>query len=129
MELETRRKAKIEELRRLPGPAYLGSPYTDYPMGREAAFYDVTALAAKLADKGIRTFAPITMSHSIAKIGRLDAVDAEFWEWFDRPFVELCPSLIVACLPSWQESKGLSHEIATFLGNSRPVVYIDPQEI
>lgn len=108
---------------------YLATPYTHYKMGLEAAAYDAGVIAAKLLQKGFRVVSPIAHSHAIARVGRLDAVDAEFWEWADRGLVEKSDACIVATMDGWEESAGVNHEIATFMAAGKPVCYLDPESL
>lgn len=119
---------KLEDIRGLD-IYYLATPFTRYEMGLDAACYDATAIAAKLVDKGFRVFPPITAGHNMAKVGYLDPVDDELWTWYNRGFVEKADACIVACLPGWEESDGVAHEIATFLMAGKPVVYLDVESI
>lgn len=120
-------RMKLDDLR--GSLCYLATPYTHYKLGLEAAAYDAAEIAAKLMKRGLFIFAPIPHSHAIAKVGRLDKTDADFWEWADRPFVERSDALIVAMMEGWEDSRGVQHEVASFLIANKPVIYVEPDKL
>ena len=106
--------------------AYLATPYTNYPHGREAAFREASRVAAWLATKDIIVFCPIAHSHPLAATGLLPQADHDLWMKLDAPFVEKCDYLIVAQMDGWKESRGVRYEITSFLMADKPILYIEP---
>lgn len=78
---------------------YLATPYTNYVGGWWAAHIMACRLTALLIRAGI----PV-----------------------DEPMVRCASGLIVSTMESWEESKGIAHEIAQFLAQGKPVIYWDP---
>ena len=90
---------------------YLATPYTskDWTV-KENRFDKVNQVAAKLIAKGEIIFSPISMAHPIAKAGELPG-NWEFWDKFDRAYLECCYKLYVLTLKGWEESTGVQAEI------------------
>jgi Domain of unknown function (DUF1937) len=105
---------------------YLGSPYSKFAFGLEAAYRQVSEAAGLLIRAGVPVFCPIAHSHPIAKYGQLDPVNHELWVTVDAPLVRAAGGLIVLMLPGWTESRGLTHERSAFEATDRPVVYMYP---
>ncbi len=105
---------------------YLCSPYTNYPAGHDAAAHDAARISAKLMRLGLSVMSPIAHSHAVAQAGDLDKVDQGFWQRMDQPWVDVAEACIVVTLPGWDTSKGVAHEVASFLAAGKPVVYLDP---
>lgn len=106
--------------------AYLATPYTNYPAGREAAFREAARIAAWLATNDIIVFCPIAHSHPLSATGLLPETDHDLWMKLDAPFVEKCDYCIVAKMDGWQESRGVTYEIAEFTRTGKSIIYIDP---
>lgn len=105
---------------------YLATPYTNYINGWWAAHIMACRLTALLIRVGIPVYSPIAHTHPIADIGLLDRSDHEMWMKIDEPMVRCASGLIVSTMESWEESKGITHEIAQFLAQGKPVIYWDP---
>lgn len=114
------------DLKRIAGNGflYLATPYTNYPDGHQAAFDIACLIAADLMASGVNVLSPIAHSHPIAMQG-IDNVDHEFWMNVDRPFMDAARGLIVAKIPGWQVSRGVTEEIAHFVKSGKPIVYLD----
>ena len=108
--------------------AYLGTPYSKYRGGLDAAASEAARIAANLLKRGVIVYSPIAHSHAVAEAGTIDPVDHDLWVRADAPFVQAASALIVATMDGWQESRGLAHEIAAFTAAGKPVVYLDPEE-
>lgn len=104
---------------------YLGTPYSKYPTGLEAAFRDAAALAAKLLKMGIKVYSPIAHTHPIAQYGQIDPLDHSIWLPFDQAIMDKAGAMLVAKMPGWRESKGIAHEIGVFAQAEKPVFYLD----
>lgn len=119
-----------EKVRGLGGLWYLASPYShpDEDM-RERRFESVSRVAGILyKDYKITTFCPIAHTHPIevelVKMGG-EVNGYKFWLPWDYQFFPAMTGCIVACLPGWKESKGVSLEIPKMLGEDKPVFYLD----
>lgn len=105
---------------------YLGTPYTRYVGGIDAAYRDTCKLAANLLRAGIRAYSPIAETHGIARLGGLDALDHSIWLPHDEAMMLRCDALIVAHLPGWEESYGIAEEVKVFEAAGKPIFDLDP---
>ena len=108
-----------------PGFVYLGSPYSKYYAGHDAAAADVSIVAGRLMHLGLVVYAPIAHGHFISAHAELPQT-WEFWKKQCQPMIDAASSLVVATMEGWQDSVGLTHEIACFLAARKPVIYVDP---
>ena len=106
--------------------AYLGTPYTLFPRGIEAAFIEASKLAARLIQSGVNVYAPISHTHPIAVHGGIDPLDQQLWYDFDKAMMSKCDVLIVAHMDGWEQSTGIAHEVAFFAEQGRPIFDLDP---
>lgn len=119
--------AMSERVANLRGKAvYLASPYTKYPAGVDAAAHAATTIAAVLTRMGLSVYSPIVSGHAICRIADIDPLDQHMWQAIDAPWVAAAEACVVATLPGWDTSRGVAHEIASFLAAGKPVVYLDP---
>lgn len=105
---------------------YVGTPYSKYPAGLEAAFVMACRETARLAMQGVPVYSPIAHSHPISKHLEVSPTDHDFWVTFDKPMVDNAGGLIVVMAEGWNSSRGLLHEISEFQLVGKPVVYWDP---
>ncbi len=104
---------------------YLAVPYSDPAKSiRIARFETVNAVAARLMSEGFLVFSPISHTHPIAEAGDLP-VDWEFWEQYDKIFLEWCDEVCVLKLPGWKKSAGVQAEIKLARKMGKPTIYID----
>lgn len=108
---------------------YLGSPYSKYPLGLNAAHKAVCENAALLLRAGVHVFSPIAHSHPIAVHGNIDPYDHDIWLSADRPIMEAAKGIIVLRLPSWKRSYGLYKEVEWFTDAGKRVVYMNPGRV
>ena len=106
---------------------YLGTEYTKYPQGIEAAYEMACQQAAQLLKHGIITFCPIAHSHGISLKEGLDSIDGAFWAMADEPFLHNAYGLIVVMTPTWRTSSGLEHEIREFQLAFKPIRFKIPE--
>lgn len=104
---------------------YLASPYSKHPRGRHVAFKRVCEATKLLIQHNVPVFSPIAHTHSLAETTGLDG-DHDFWMNVDAPMMEAALGLIVLMDEGWEESRGVSEEIATFLYEHKPVFYMEP---
>ena len=121
---------KVEDLIGMPGIKYVASPYSQY-ITLESAWRDVSVATGKLMKMGMTgVYSPIAHGHTVSRHhGGIDDLDAEWWERQDADHVNAAVACIVICLPGWDKSRGVNHEIATFMEAGKPVVYVDPESI
>jgi len=87
---------------------YLASPYSDDdPAVREQRFQQVCEYAAECLRDGIHVFSPIAHAHSIYGLPS----DWQFWQDYDREWIQICSELWVLKLPGWKDSLGVMEEI------------------
>lgn len=119
----------------LPGPRiedlrdfdllYVGTPYTRYRGGIEAAFREACKVTARLVAAGVNVYSPIAHTHPIAIHGGLDPLDLTLWLDFDAAMMMKADGMIVARLDGWKESSGVRHEIEVFQTAGKPVFHLD----
>jgi len=104
---------------------YLCSPYS-HPEAfvMEQRYQEVCKIAGELMASGDVVFSPIAHSHSIAAQSDLPG-SWEFWEQQDRAFLAASSKLVVAMMPGWAESKGVTAEIAIAKELGIPVEYME----
>ncbi|CAH2606502.1 conserved protein of unknown function (plasmid) [Rhodovastum atsumiense] len=107
---------------------YICSPYTRYPMGREAAFRMACRVTAALIRCGVPVLSPICHSHPIAEHGDIDPTDVELWLRADAPLMASARGLIVVKAPGWRQSVGIAAEIADFTQAGKPIVFMSVRE-
>jgi len=104
------------------GFSYLACPYhhaDDRVMEYRAM--RATQVAAALIGSGKVVFSPLSHSKEMLNLPRT----WDFWQRYDREFLETCEHLYVLCLEDWEKSKGVQEEInvAEMLGI--PVTYLN----
>jgi hypothetical protein len=105
---------------------YLASPYSKYPGGREAAFKEACAEAARVMQSGVGVFCPIAHSHSIEVEG-MDGniMDGDWWLEQDFTVLSKCDELWVYKMPGWNESYGVEKEIVFALAHNIPIKWVE----
>lgn len=108
----------------LPGLVYLASPYS-HPLEyvQQTRFEQACAAAAALMRQGVYVFSPIAHTHPIACAGQLPT-GWDFWQPYDRLYLQACERMIVLQLEGWDESKGVSDEIFIMQSMGKPVEYV-----
>jgi len=91
----------------------------------EESFELANKVSADLMAKGYIVFSPISHSHPIAKSQELPG-SWDFWEKFDRSFIEWCDEVWVIQHPMTEQSRGVKAEkkIAAELGKTIRPYYI-----
>ena len=104
------------------GVVYLACPYSHPDAAvRQARFEAVNRFAAELFRSGELVFSPISHTHPIGEHGLPS--DWDFWQWADRPLLELCDRMIVLCLDGWTESVGVTAEVDYYKAAGKPIEY------
>ena len=92
---------------------YLACPYTsDDPLTTKFRVSCVDRVAANMMSKGMTVFSPLSGSHPISKRVPEGGNTWEFWERQDIPFLMACDKIVVLKLHGWEDSQGVTDEIA-----------------
>ena len=90
---------------------YLAVPYSHpSPEIRAERFRAANRAAGKLMADGHHVFSPISHTHPIAEVCELPK-GWDYWEAFDRAYLQCCHKLIVLTLDGWMDSIGVTEEI------------------
>ena len=112
---------------------YLASPYS--ASGEHARciekerFEQVCVVGSDLFRRGTHVFCPISHSHPIRDIGGMLPGSFSFWETYDQRMLAMCDTLTVCKLDGWQESVGVTAEVAIAKALGKPIREIDPAPI
>lgn len=108
-----------------PGYIYLGSPYSKYEAGHDAAARVVADSAARLMAGGMVIYSPIAHGHAVAVHGLPPTWD--FWKRQCQPLIDAAAGLIVLTMAGWQDSVGLQYEIDEFVRAGKPIMHVSPR--
>lgn len=108
---------------------YLGTPYSKYPKGIEAAWRDASELSGKLLLAGVKVYSPIAHTHSIAVCANLDPLNHDIWLPFDLAIMQKSDAMVVGMLPGWAYSYGVSFEVDKFREWGRRVFAVFPDTL
>lgn len=111
------------------GLAYLGTPYSKYPLGISQAFIDAAKLAGLLMRTGVKIYSPIVHTHPLAIYARIDPHDHSIWLPFDEAMMKVCDAMIVAHMDGWEQSYGIAHEVKFFEAAGKPIFDCDPRTL
>ena len=104
---------------------YLASPYSHTDLSvMDARWKQVCGIAGRLMHEGHVVYSPIAHTHQIALQCALPRC-WDYWERFDREFIQACEKVVVAMMDGWKESKGVQAEILIAKGLGKPVEYIE----
>ena len=105
---------------------YLATPYSHpSPDVMESRFVEACKAAGHLMIDGEIVFCPIAHTHPIAVQCSLPR-GWDYWEKFDRTFIEAAKKVVVVMMPGWVESKGVQAEIKIAEELGKPVEFISP---
>ena len=103
---------------------YLASPYTAKTKElQEANYQAVLRLCGKLLAKRNNVWSPIVHCHTMAVLYNLPT-DFKFWQEYNHDFIRRCDAVWVACIPYWQNSKGVADEIEFANYLNLPIKYV-----
>lgn len=115
--------------------AYLAGPYTaKLPDGTEdhalvaermRLFYKCVEALMK---RGIKTCSPLMM-HGVRTVCPQLPGDWTYWGDYSEVLLKRSDFLIILRIPGWENSTGVSEEVAIARMNNIPTIYIDPQEL
>jgi hypothetical protein len=92
---------------------YLASPYSHPDQAvveqRVLQTMEVFHYLCKFSpDRAI--FSPILQCHETAKNFKMPT-DAKFWQDYNTGFLRIATTVVVACLPDWEQSLGVKQEV------------------
>jgi len=93
------------------GKIFLACPYSGTEQERKSRFALATRFAGELISLGKLVFSPITHGHAIASYTPMP-LTYKFWRYINNSFIEWCDELYVLCIPGWEQSEGVTAEIA-----------------
>lgn len=113
---------------------YLAAPYTFTASTPEAnkrvmerRYYAVMELAVEMKENGLHPISSVLHWHEAAKMFSLRK-DHHGWKEYNRELLVRCNKMIVYCLPGWEDSSGVEHEIRTARSESVPIGYRQPSD-
>lgn len=106
---------------------YLACPFNHVdPSVREKRYNLASSYASKLMREGHLVFCPLSHNLPILHYGL--PIGWDFWEKFNRSFLERCDRLLVLKLEGWKESIGVQSEIKIAQELNIPIEYVAPVE-
>jgi hypothetical protein len=106
---------------------HLASPYSSpSAVVRRCRWWEACRATASLIRSGHVVFSPIVHSHPLVDHGL--PVDWNWWERFDREYLQRCDELVVLTLDGWEESVGVAAEICLAQELGKPVRYLEPAD-
>jgi nucleoside 2-deoxyribosyltransferase len=115
----------LQEVRQAPGFWYVGTPYTNYPEGLDAAAHYAAAITGALMSCGLQVYSPIAHCHPIAMSAGLDATAGKFWMKCTSAVRRAATGLIVVEMLTWEQSSGLTAEREEFSLEGKPVYHLN----
>jgi hypothetical protein len=108
---------------------YVGTPYSKFRGGIEAAFAAACNLMGGFVMQGLKVYSPIAHTHPIAIYCGLDPFDHSLWLPFDQAIMAKSDAMIVAEMDGWADSYGVKHEIEVFRSAYKPVYFVNPKSM
>ena len=103
---------------------YLASPYSHSEKQVEQSRFEKAQKAtAALIKQGYSVFGPIAYSHPLATKYDL-GLDFEYWQKFNRSWIDWADSIVVLCIDGWDKSKGIKGECEYAVLNKKPVYFL-----
>lgn len=116
----------MDELRKF-GLVYVGSPYTRYIYGIEAAFAWAVRTSYRLHKLHIPHWSPIVEGHPLTMQGLVEVRDVDFWQRFCRPKINKSDAFLIAAMQGWDTSDGIAREINIFVNQGKPIYFLNPE--
>jgi hypothetical protein len=114
----------------IKSPWYIGTPYSKFVAGLDAAYDEACKIRARFIDEGIPSYCPIAELHGPARFVTLaDPRDSKFWQTVCKPLMQVCGGMAYVRLSGYEESIGLLAEEVWFRSVARPIVYVDPDDL
>ena len=106
-----------------PELVYLACPYShDDDRVRRERSHVANEAATRLMERGLFIFSPISHTHPISEYGLPKGWD--FWERFDRPYLEVSKAMVILAVPGWGSSTGVKAERQIMEELGRPVFHL-----
>jgi hypothetical protein len=110
------------------GLIYLSTPYTGFLAGdREAAYRMAVQVTGKLQLGCMDVFSPIVHGHPLRVWNGSE--DQTAWLAFNQTMMNLAVAQIIAHMPGWDTSEGVSRERDSFIRAGKPIYDLDPMNI
>ena len=119
----------LSELRIKSGFWYVGTAYSKYRDGIEAAYNYARDVSDVLQRAGIRHFVPVVTAHEDARTSGVDPRDHDFFMAVNKPWMLRGHGLLVIGMEGWEASRGISDERAYFGAAQKPILFLDPMII
>lgn len=125
----------LKELPNLKGGYwYLATPYSKWVHGLDDANIVAQLLAARIMYEKVDVYTPIGHTHGISKQMiamnmKIDPRDHSFWMKRDKPLFDAAGGLLVADLPGWKTSTGVTVEIDWCRAQKKPVFLLNPKTL
>lgn len=108
------------------GLIYIASPYSHLDTDvREYRFERVREFTVHMMQRGFVAFSPIVYAHEMAQTHSLPT-DFEYWQHFNETMMRRSDAICLLCLPGWEESRGITHELDFARDNSLSVFQYNP---
>lgn len=106
---------------------YIACPYSHPDEGvRHGRYIESMAISARLNKQGLITYSPIASWHEVAR--RFDLhTDFTYWLETNYYFIRTAKAVIVLMLDDWQDSVGVTNEIAYANKLAIPVLYMNSE--
>lgn len=105
---------------------YLASPYSHpNPEVKHERFEEIARIAGTLMGEGQLIFCPITHTHPIQLYSADLPSGWDFWQRFDKEFLDFCKGMIVVMMDGWKESVGVQAEIQYMKMQNKNILYLD----
>jgi len=103
---------------------YLASPYSHPDPEVRQARYEAACRATVwlMQHKRCPVFSAIVHTHPLTRYGL--PTDWEFWERFDRGFLERADQLVVLCIDGWSQSRGVRAEMRIARQLGKPIGFL-----
>ncbi len=105
---------------------YLGSVYSRYPRGHQAAFIGACIHTADLLNVGLRVYSPIVAIHPLVVHGGLKLTTFDECLSIIRPFMDAAVGIIVVRMEGWETSEGIAAEREIFKAARKPILDVPP---
>ena len=125
-----RKEMKVNKTLNTDKVYYLASPYSHKSdFIKELRYQAIACIAARLiSDHHLILLEPIASCH--AKSYMYDMPTGyEYWKTRDRKMIALSDGIIVATLPGWEESEGVTDEIQYAKELGKDIIYLAPKDI
>lgn len=108
---------------------YLACPYSHPDLAVKQMRHEmVNRIALKFHQQGKFVYSPLT--HNVPLMQQdLTTSNWNFWGSFDKLMLSKCDKLLVVPLPGWEESRGVSAEIALAKELNLPIEIINLEEL